>query len=69
MKILEVTGAYGRIATRADWEAGLDFKIINGPYLSIRDLPRLREPKIYDEIEFLYMGKMGLRRVEFTVKI
>ena len=25
-----------------DWNAGKDFKIINGPYLSNRDIPQIR---------------------------
>lgn len=38
-----VTGAYGRSyesveAAKADWEAGKDFRIVSGPYISIRDV-------------------------------
>lgn len=38
--------AYGRLygdeeAVRAAWNEGKDFKIINGPYLSIRDVDKL----------------------------
>lgn len=41
-----VVPAYGRKyltseAARQDWKAGKDFKIVNGPYCSIRDLERL----------------------------
>ena len=35
--ILYLTGAYGREATEADWDNGKDFKIVSGPYCSIRD--------------------------------
>ena len=42
-----IISAYGRTySTREnlerDWLAGKDFKILNGPYLSIRDLEALR---------------------------
>ncbi len=40
--------AYGRQyktsqEAKADWEAGKDFKIVNGPYLSIRDINSLKD--------------------------
>ena len=40
--------AYGRsystkAAMLADWEAGKDFKILRGPYTSIRDIEGLRD--------------------------
>ena len=39
--------AYGRKYTdakgvRKDWEGGLDFRILQGPYTSIRDIETLR---------------------------
>lgn len=42
MNMLFIIPAYGRRyqteeALRKDWEDGKDFKILNGPYLSIRD--------------------------------
>jgi hypothetical protein len=47
VKTLTIVPAYGRkYATRdfllADWAGGKDFKIFDGPYLSIRDVPKLR---------------------------
>ena len=39
--VITATGAYGREATEAAWEGGLDFKIIYGPYFSIRDTEAL----------------------------
>lgn len=51
MKTLVALPAYNRSypATNAgsdkcadDWEAGLDFKIFNGPYFSIRDIKTLK---------------------------
>ena len=37
-KDLFIHGAYGREANEQDWLAGKDFKILHGPYCSIRDL-------------------------------
>jgi hypothetical protein len=44
---LELLPAYGRVyhtkeEALADWMAGRDFKIINGPYCSVRDATNLR---------------------------
>ena len=44
---LELIPAYGRVyptkqAAVDDWMAGADFKIINGPYCSVRDSTNLR---------------------------
>jgi hypothetical protein len=50
-KRVYATGAYGRSAKRADWEAGKDFKFVAGPYFSIRDVPQMREMGV-EEIEF-----------------
>lgn len=41
------TGAYGHEASGPDWLAGKDFKIVNGPYFSIRDVEKLKENGIY----------------------
>ena len=39
---LFATGAYGREASKADWESGKDFRITGGgPYFSIRDTKAL----------------------------
>jgi hypothetical protein len=43
MKTLHAVGAYGREASQADWEAGKDFRVIDGPYFSKRSLDLLRE--------------------------
>ena len=45
---LMIMPAYGRQyktsqEAKADWEAGKDFKIVNGPYLSIRDVDYLKD--------------------------
>lgn len=41
-EVLVLRGAYGRQATQADWEAGKDFKIVNGPYCSKRDVQLMK---------------------------
>lgn len=46
MGILTILGAYGRVYHTTDrmlvaWRAGKDFKILNGPYCSIRDIDSL----------------------------
>jgi hypothetical protein len=46
MRVLQVTGAYGRSYDNAqmavyDWFGGRDFMIIDGPYCSSRDENRL----------------------------
>lgn len=46
-KPLMIMPAYGRQYTtseqaKADWNAGKDFKIVGGPYLSIRDVGYLK---------------------------
>jgi hypothetical protein len=48
MKVLQVTGAYGRSYDMAvdaiqDWFGGRDFLIMSGPYVSNRDTLRLLE--------------------------
>jgi hypothetical protein len=47
-KALMIMPAYGREyktseEAKADWNAGKDFKIANGPYLSIRDVTYIRD--------------------------
>ena len=47
-KPLMIMPAYGREyktseEAKADWNAGKDFKIVNGPYLSIRDVNYLKD--------------------------
>jgi hypothetical protein len=45
---LTIMPAYGRQyktsqEAKADWNAGKDFKIVNGPYLSIRDIDYIKD--------------------------
>lgn len=44
---LMIMPAYGRqyktvLEAKADWDAGKDFKVVNGPYLSVRDIYYLK---------------------------
>jgi len=41
--VLHVIGAYGRKATKEDFAFGKDFKIIAGPYFSVRDIAKIHE--------------------------
>lgn len=48
MNKIILEGAYGRtydnwLQANADWYEGKDFKIMDGPYCSIRDIEALRE--------------------------
>lgn len=50
---ITLMGAYGRTYTETskaaiDWQKGLDFKIVNGPYCSIRDVATLK--RLNDEV-------------------
>jgi hypothetical protein len=45
---LMIMPAYGRQyktsqEAKADWETGKDFKIVNGPYLSVRDIDYIKD--------------------------
>jgi hypothetical protein len=47
-KPLMIMPAYGRQyktseQAKTDWNAGKDFKIVNGPYLSIRDVNYIKD--------------------------
>ena len=39
-------GAYGRDTTEKDWAEGKDFKIVGGPYFSIRDVQTMKDQGI-----------------------
>lgn len=67
--------AYGRgyecqTDAMLDWEAGKDFKIINGPYFSIRDFAIMKQEALVDritsnedyvlEIQFYSFSKKGI---------
>jgi len=66
MTTLSIQPAYGRNYVASDdainsWKAGADFKIVGGPYLSIRDAEKLKEDG-YDRI-YLHFNK------EFSYRI
>ena len=50
--ILTAQGAYGRNAVESDWKDGKDFKILSGPYFSIRDIKALKADG-YTHIQFI----------------
>lgn len=61
MKTLYVQGAYGRAYTTfeqvvRDWDAGKDFKIIDGPYCSKRDLTDI---KSMGYVRICFMSRTG----------
>jgi len=66
-KILDACGAYGRQYKAADWEAGKDMKIIDGPYFSIRDTVRLKSDG-YTRVRFSHVveGKVVAVLVSLT---
>lgn len=39
-------GAYGRDTVEKDWAEGKDFKIVSGPYFSIRDVQAMKDQGI-----------------------
>ena len=51
-KSLELHGAYGRDTNMTDWAEGKDFKILGGPYCSIRDLDFMMRDG-YEELVFV----------------
>ena len=63
-QILVAIGAYGRDASLADWQAGKDFKIMDGPYFSIRDL---EEIKGYGTQQICFLNPRGFS--EFVVEV
>lgn len=62
-----VVGAYGRQACMKDWQDGKDFRIWNGPYLSVRDLPRIRQNG-YEKILFMTQ-KDGDVHIAFEIRL
>ena len=62
--VLMAIGAYGRDASLADWQAGKDFKIMDGPYFSIRDL---EEIKGYGTQQICFLNPKGFS--EFVIEV
>jgi hypothetical protein len=67
IKILELRGAYGRKTIIADWWAGYDFKIINGPYCSIQDTEELG--KEYHILEFVGFNGRVVGRISLDPEL
>ena len=57
--ILYLTGAYGREATEADWDNGKDFKIVSGPYCSIRDSEAIKADNGDDILQLVFVNARG----------
>lgn len=62
--LLRATGAYGREATEADWKAGKDFRVVSGPYFSIRDVAKIKADGFN---QIVFFNARGF--VEFVVKV
>ena len=56
--------AYGREVSSQDYNAGLDFQIVSGPYFSIRDESAMRNQGIKT---LMFLNDRGF--VEFTVNL
>ena len=65
--ICTLIGAYGRQdkneeSAKADWEAGKDFRVVNGSYCSVRDKETFREHGV-TEIQICTLDWRVLHRV------
>lgn len=65
--ILYLTGAYGREATESDWNAGLDFQIVSGPYCSIRDCEEIKADNDGDSLHLIFLNNRSY--IAFTKEI
>lgn len=66
MKTLYARGAYGRKASRADWDDGKDFQACStGQYFSNRDLRYLRNLRF---TQIVFVGGTDLQPL-FTVRL
>ena len=57
--MLYLTGAYGREATESDWDTGKDFKIVSGPYCSIRDCEAIKADNGGDTVQLVFVNARG----------
>ena len=64
--ILYLTGAYGREAAESDWDNGKDFKIVSGPYCSIRDSEAIKADN--GGVKFLLMVFINARGSVLFIK-
>ena len=61
-----LTGAYGREATESDWLQGKDFRIVSGPYCSIRDSEAIKADN--GGVKFLLMVFVNARGSVLFIK-
>ena len=54
-----LTGAYGREAVESDWDNGKDFKIVSGPYCSIRDSAAIKADNGDDILQLVFLNARG----------
>lgn len=54
-----LTGAYGREAAESDWNNGKDFKIVSGPYCSIRDSEAIKTDNGSDSMQLVFVNARG----------
>lgn len=54
-----LTGAYGREAVESDWLQGKDFKIVSGPYCSIRDCEAIKADNGDDILQLVFVNARG----------
>ncbi len=57
--MLCLTGAYGREALESDWLQGKDFKIVSGPYCSIRDSAAIKADNGDDILQLVFVNARG----------
>ena len=57
--ILYLTGAYGREAIESDWDNGKDFKIVSGPYCSIRNCAAIKADNGSDSMQLVFVNARG----------
>ena len=57
--ILYLTGAYGREAVESDLNNVKDFKIVSGPYCSIRDSAAIKADNGGDIVQLVFLDARG----------
>ena len=60
-----ITAAYGRFyqtetEVMEDWGDGLDFKIVGGPYMSIRDKVNIMDSIVFHQGKLLFYIQFGI---------
>lgn len=70
--MIKLTAAYGRKyfskeSALKDWEEGKDFKIVGGPYTSIRDQAMLKDQ--FNEVYIVYFDLVGNVTIRKEVQV